>query len=77
MQLNLPNLWADSKIAQIQIRANLEHAPLADSHSKSRTFKFTVSDNGNPPSGIDEEPLLTNNQPFTILSMAEHGNLSC
>ena len=57
--------WADSKIAPDPdtFEPSLVHAPLADSHSKTRTFKFTVSDNGNPPSGIDvgtvdEQPTL-------------------
>jgi hypothetical protein len=29
------------------------HSPMSDSHATSRTFKFTVAEVGNPPSGLD------------------------
>ena len=47
--------YADSKIKPEPdtFAPLVEHAPMADSHSKSRTFQFTISEVGNPPSGLD------------------------
>ena len=32
---------------------NVDHNPLRDSHSRDRTFTFTIGDGGEPPSGIN------------------------
>ena len=47
--------YAESKIRPEPdtFAPSVEHSPMTDSHSKSRTFKFTISENGNPAMGLD------------------------
>jgi plastocyanin/FlaG/FlaF family flagellin (archaellin) len=47
--------YAESKIKPEPdtFKPSVGHAPMADSHSKSRTFSFTITEVGNPPTGLD------------------------
>ena len=64
---------------------DMDHDILRDSHSKARTFVFTISDAGDPPTGlnvnntIDEGPTLhysINNGTFTAVKLNPVGKHS-
>ena len=61
----------------------MDHGTMRDSHSKSRTFTYTISDAGDPPSGLNvnntigEGPTLyysVNNGSYTAVKLNPAGN---